>query len=55
VFQQSVASSKLGFGTSYDSDLFSHWYSLSIWSLEACSLLLEHFVAASIVFIGAIC
>jgi hypothetical protein len=40
-----------GFGTSYGSDLFLHWSLLSIQPLEACSLLLEHFVASSIVLL----
>jgi hypothetical protein len=55
VFQQGMAPSNFGVGTSYGPDLFFHWSSLNIHPLEACSLLLEHFVAASIMFIGAIC
>ena len=43
-----------GFGTSYGPDLFLHWSSLSIQPLEACCILLEHFVATLVIFMGAI-
>jgi hypothetical protein len=55
VIQQGVASSSLKVGTSYGSDLIRVLVFIVIQPLEACGLLLEHFVVAYIFFIGAIC
>jgi hypothetical protein len=54
VIQQGVASSSLRVGTSYGY-LIHVLVFIVIQPLEAYGLLLEHFVAASIFFIGAIC
>jgi hypothetical protein len=55
MFQQGVAASSLGFGTSYGLDLSFVLALLVIQPLEAYIVLSEHFVAALIVLIGSIC
>jgi hypothetical protein len=54
VIQQGVAASILRVGTLYNLDLVLVLVFLVIQHLEACGILLEYFVAASIFFIGAI-